>query len=89
MKGVCLRYCDTDEEAEDVLQTSFMNVFENIAAFKGTGSLEGWIRKIVINTSLTYIRNTKKFKHSIELESVEYMLPSSNRSGENLAVQDY
>ena len=78
MMGVCLRYCDNQEEGEDVLQNGFINVFENISSYKGTGSLEGWVRKIVVNTALTNIRKNKKMKHNIELEQVEYTLTSSN-----------
>src|SRR5476651_524681 len=78
MMGVCLRYCDSSEEAEDVVQMGFISVFENIESYKGTGSLEGWIRKILVNTALTNIRKNKKFKQNIELDSVEFMLPSSS-----------
>ncbi|MEK6614876.1 MAG: sigma-70 family RNA polymerase sigma factor, partial [Bacteroidota bacterium] len=46
MMGVCIRYADRSEEAQDMLQNGFIRVFEKIESFKGTGSLEGWIRKI-------------------------------------------
>jgi RNA polymerase sigma factor (sigma-70 family) len=88
MMGVCLRYADNHEEAEDVLQNGFVSVFQNIESFKGTGSLEGWIRKIMVNTALTNIRKNKKLKQNIELESVEFMLPSTNHISENFAAKD-
>ncbi|MGZ4033691.1 MAG: RNA polymerase sigma factor [Bacteroidia bacterium] len=88
MMGVCLRYCDSSEEAEDVVQNGFISVFENIESYKGTGSLEGWIRKILVNTALTNIRKNKKFKQNIELDSVEFMLPSSGHINDNFAAQD-
>ena len=88
MMGVCLRYCDSSEEAEDVVQMGFISVFENITSYKGTGSLEGWIRKILVNTALTNIRKNKKFKQNIELDSVEFMLPSSSHLNDNFAAQD-
>jgi RNA polymerase sigma factor (sigma-70 family) len=87
MMGVCLRYCDSEEEAEDVVQNGFISVFENITSYKGTGSLEGWIRKILVNTALTNIRKNKKLKQNIELDSVEFMLPSTS-SSDNFAVKD-
>lgn len=86
--GVCLRYCDNHEEAEDVLQNGFVNVFQNIESYRGSGSLEGWIRKIMVNTALTNIRKNKKLKQNIELESVEFMLPSSNYMSESFAAKD-
>jgi len=88
MMGVCLRYSDSSEEAEDVVQMGFISVFENIESYKGTGSLEGWIRKILVNTALSNIRKNKKFKQNIDLDSVEFMLPSSGHLNDNFAAQD-
>lgn len=87
MMGVCLRYADSSEEAEDVVQNGFISVFENIESFKGTGSLEGWVRKIMVNTALTNIRKNKKLKQNIELDSVEFMIPS-NSHNESLEAKD-
>jgi RNA polymerase sigma factor (sigma-70 family) len=52
MMGVSMRYCNSRMEAEDVLQDAFIKVFTRIKSFKGDGSLEGWIRKIVVFTAL-------------------------------------
>ena len=52
MMGVSLRYCNSKMEAEDVLQDAFIKVFDKIKTFKGEGSFEGWIRKIVVFTAL-------------------------------------
>ena len=88
MMGVCLRYCDSSEEAEDVVQNGFISIFENIESFKGTGSLEGWVRKIMVNTALTNIRKNKKLKQNIELDSVEFMLPSDIYQNDSFAAKD-
>jgi RNA polymerase sigma factor (sigma-70 family) len=52
MMGVSLRYCNSRMEAEDVLQDAFIKVFNKIKTFENRGSLEGWIRKIVVFTAL-------------------------------------
>ena len=49
-------------EAEEVLQESFIKVFEKLKQWKGDGPLGGWIRTIVVNTALTRIKNNKKFR---------------------------
>jgi RNA polymerase sigma-70 factor (ECF subfamily) len=49
-------------EAEEVLQESFIKVFEKLKQWKGNGPLGGWIRTIVVNTALTRIKNNKKFR---------------------------
>ncbi len=52
MMGVSLRYCNSRMEAEDVLQDAFIKIFDKVRTFKGTGSFEGWVRKIVVFTAL-------------------------------------
>jgi RNA polymerase sigma factor (sigma-70 family) len=88
MMGVCLRYSESQEEAEDVLQNGFVTVFQNIASFKGMGSFEGWVRKIMVNTALTNIRKNKKLKQNVSLDNVSFMLPSSNQVADNFAAND-
>ena len=56
MYGVCLRYAKDSTEAEDNLQEGFIKVFTNLKSFRNEGSLEGWIRRIMINVSLEKIR---------------------------------
>ena len=59
MMGVCMRYAKSREEAEEILQDGFMLVFKCIHQYKGEGSLEGWIRKIIINAALAKYRSKK------------------------------
>ena len=56
MFGVCLRYAKDATEAEDNLQEGFIKVFTNLKSFRHDGSLEGWIRRIMVNVSLEKIR---------------------------------
>ena len=88
MMGVCLRYANRSEEAEDMLQNGFIKVFEKIETFKGTGSLEGWIRKIVVNESLTYLRKNKAMKMHIDIDDAEYLVPGSSHVVENMNEKD-
>jgi RNA polymerase sigma factor (sigma-70 family) len=88
MMALCLRYSDSVEEAEDVLQNGFVSVFAHISSYKGTGSLEGWIRRIMINMSLSNLRKTKKLKMNVELDSVEFMLTSTSKTSENLDTKE-
>jgi len=59
MMGVCMWYAKNKEEAEEILQDGFMNVFTYIHNYKGEGPLEGWIRKIMVNAALAKYRNKK------------------------------
>ena len=58
---MCLRYHPNVEIAMDILQDGFIKVFENIS-FRFEGSIEGWIRRIIINTALEYHRKIKDEK---------------------------
>jgi RNA polymerase sigma factor (sigma-70 family) len=60
MHMVCLRFSNSASEAEDILQDAFMRVFDHIKEFQFKGSLEGWIRKITVNTALRHWQRNKK-----------------------------
>jgi len=60
MYNVCLTYEKDEEAAADILQEGFIKVFRNITEFKFKGSLEGWIRKIIVNTALEHYRKKTK-----------------------------
>lgn len=60
MLGVCIRYTREREDAVDVLQEGFIKVFANIKHFESTGSFEGWVRKIMVNTAIDFYRKNKK-----------------------------
>ncbi len=56
MFGVCLQYTKNSTEAEDVMQDAFIKIFQKINQFREEGSLEGWMRRIIINTALEKFR---------------------------------
>ena len=56
MMGVCYRYTKSFEDAEDVLQEGFMKVFANLRQYEGKGELGAWIRRIMVNTSINYLK---------------------------------
>lgn len=58
--SVCLRYAVNMQEAEDILQESFCKIFTHIGDYKGQGSFEGWLKRIVINSTLSYLKQNKK-----------------------------
>jgi len=59
MMAVCMRYASSRMEAEDMLQEGFIKVFDNIGKFKMEGSLEGWVRRIMVNNAINKIRSNK------------------------------
>lgn len=67
MLAVCYRYGHNREDAEDMLQEGFIKVFSQIHTFKNQGSLEGWIRKIMVHTCINILKKNKKFNESVNL----------------------
>jgi RNA polymerase sigma factor (sigma-70 family) len=76
MMGVCLRYTNNRDEAQDVLQDGFVKVFEKISSFQSQGSFEGWLRRIFVNTSLDNIRKNKENNLLADIDQVGYALDS-------------
>ncbi|WP_022829399.1 RNA polymerase sigma factor [Sphingobacterium paucimobilis] len=67
MLAVCMRYANTTLEAEDILQNGFVKIFTKHHLYDGVGSLEGWIKRIMINVAIeTYRKNKEKNTESIE-----------------------
>lgn len=71
-KGVCLRYANYELEADDMLQDSFIKIFEKISTYNYSGSFEGWMRRIVVNTALDHIKRNKKYASDIDFEQVDF-----------------
>lgn len=70
MFAVCMRYAKTREEAEDILQEGFIQVFKSLETFKFAGSFEGWIRKIMVYAALANFRSKSKMFAVINIENL-------------------
>ena len=71
MLGLCRRYVRGEQEAEDVMINGFMKVFSKIDLFEGKGSFEGWMKRIMINESLGYIRKNKAMYLETDIEAAD------------------
>jgi len=70
MFGICLRYASDRSEAQDVLQEGFLKIFLNIQDFSGLGSFEGWMKRIMINTAITFYHKNLKYNQQIDIDHV-------------------
>lgn len=73
--GVCLRYISNKMEAEDVLHDAFIKIYYNIKNFNFIegSSLSSWMRRIVANTALNFLREKKKFNTNQDINKIEIM----------------
>jgi RNA polymerase sigma-70 factor (ECF subfamily) len=58
--AICLRYLKDRDDAQDVLHDSFIKVFDKISSFSGEGSFEGWMKRILVNNCLNFLKDKKK-----------------------------
>lgn len=69
MFGVCLRYAADQNMAEDFMQEGFIKVYTKLSSYKFQGSFEGWVRRIMVNTSLELLRKKDVLHYSVELDN--------------------
>ena len=69
--SVCMRYVADKAEAEDILQEAFFKILKSIKEYSGKGHFENWMKKIVVNTAITYFHKEKKHYYHDEIEEVK------------------
>lgn len=87
MLGVCLRYAKDHYEAEDMLQMGFVKVFQKVSEFRGEGSFEGWIRRIMVNTAIETYRRNQRSLQVVDIDEV-YDEPQSMFDMSGLETKD-
>jgi RNA polymerase sigma-70 factor (ECF subfamily) len=71
MYGVCLRFARNTLEADDILQEGFIKVFSFLKDFRHDGSLEGWIRRTIVNTAINYYNSKQNEWNETSIEGAE------------------
>ncbi len=69
MFSICKSFTDDNDDAKDILQDSFIKVFQKMLDYETSGSLEGWIRRIITNTAIDYYRKSTRLNKFIEDET--------------------
>ena len=85
MLSVCRQYINDLQQAEDIMISAFMKVFTNLKNFEHKGSFEGWIRRIMINECISFIRVQKRVKF---IEDVSYFEERYNNIESQFSVED-
>ncbi|MEO8174564.1 MAG: sigma-70 family RNA polymerase sigma factor [Sediminibacterium sp.] len=68
MLGVCYRYTKSMNDAEEVLQQGFIKVFRNLHQYKMEGDLGAWIRRIMVNTAINYLKRKPRYQLDLSFE---------------------
>jgi RNA polymerase sigma factor (sigma-70 family) len=67
MLGVCYRFAKSREDAEDMLQEGFIKIFTQLSQYRNEGSLEGWIRRVIVHTCINVLKKNKKFADTVDI----------------------
>ncbi len=70
--GVCLRYTRNRDDADDVFQEAFIQIFSKIQTVEKVEALGGWIRRLAVNTAINYYHKNKKFTAISGYEQVHH-----------------
>ena len=88
MFGICLRYTRNQMEAEDILQEGFIKVFRYLKDYRNDGSLEGWIRKTIVNTAINFYNKKIKFMKDVSLDQTGPISNDEESAIDKLSVKE-
>lgn len=81
--AVCLRYAKATHDADDILQKSFLKIFDKIDQLEDEEALEGWMRRIVVNTAL------KEYRRKIDQAQREDISDANYQTRQNLTLSQF
>ena len=85
---VCIRYVGDRTVAEDVLQEGFVALFAKLETYSGSGSFDGWARRIFINASLMYLRKNDVLKDSQDITEIRKMSSDGENALERIGYKE-
>ncbi len=88
MFAVCLRYTSDRDAATDILQEGFVKVFQSLSRFSFEGSVEGWIRRIIVNTAIDHFRKAAKLFVVHDIEDIQIEDTAANHFLGRMASED-
>jgi len=86
--GISLRYAKNRTDAEDILQESFIKIFKYLKDFRSEGSIEGWMRRIIVTTSYNFYKRKNLISNDVEPEHVNITLPGDHEIVSNLSHEE-
>jgi RNA polymerase sigma factor (sigma-70 family) len=70
LMAICVRYTSDNDLAKDALQETFINAFKYLYSFAGTGSFEGWLRRVAVTTCIALNKRHKKLSYD-EMSNID------------------
>ncbi len=86
MYGVCLRYLKNQFDAEEALLNGFMKIYQHIGQYEAKGSFEGWVRRVMVNEALAFLR--KKEPLHLAIDDSHIQVAGVGTADEELAEEE-
>jgi len=83
---ICVRYAKDMQDAEQLLNDGFMKIFTHISRYQNAGSFEGWMKRIVVNTCLDYLKSSY-VKNSMKMNFNPNLVENTSLSVSNDSIQ--
>lgn len=87
MYNVCLRMVKNETDAEDLLQNSFVDIFTRLETFRFQSSVGAWIKRIVINNCINFLKKRRLQLEELDAERHDYQANSTNQPAVGLSVE--
>lgn len=88
MLALCLRYSDNKDDAKDSLHDGFIAIFSKISSYSGSGSFEGWMRRVFVNLMLMKIRRKDVVKESVNVDDFTWAIPVQENVFDKIRSKD-
>ncbi|EDM43065.1 RNA polymerase sigma-70 factor [unidentified eubacterium SCB49] len=89
MYNVALRIVKNTAEAEDVMQESFIAAFDKIDSFKGTATFGAWLKRIVVNNSITQYKKSARFISVDDYDGMTIEDQTEEIASNGISEEDY
>ncbi len=71
VKSITLRYASNNMESEEIVNDTFLKIFNNLAKYDYSRAFQAWLRTIAVNTAIDYFRKNQKYVHQADIDDVE------------------
>lgn len=85
--SIAIRYAENHEEAEEILNDTYMKVFKNLDKYSPNLSFKAWFRRILINTAIDYHRKYKKYRYTMGITHAQGVMTDTDTLA-NISAQE-
>lgn len=85
---LCLRYADDLDGAATIFNNALLRIFRNLDTYKNEGKLMAWVKTIIVNCSLDYVKKNQSLKFNPIQEEVEENSPDKSDLPEDVTVKE-